>query len=87
MKNKIVLFAMLSCLFLIPTALYIIVNINQALYAKYPESITYYKRVADFMGFGWRVKLFYICLGSAITWIWVLLWAWMTNWELFKKGE
>ena len=84
MKNKLLFIALLSCCILIPTTLYILVNINQTLYARHPESMTYYKRVADFMGFGYRVKLFYICLGSALTWIFILGWDWMTDWELFK---
>ena len=77
MKNKLLFIALLSCFILIPTALYIIVNINHALYAKDPDSMTYYKRVADFMGFGYRVKLFYMCLGSALTWLIVLMWDWL----------
>ncbi len=85
MKNKILFLSLMSCFVLIPTALYIIVNINQALYAKDPNSYTYYKRVADFMGFGWRIKIFYMAIGSALTWLIVLLWSWAVEWKLLNK--
>lgn len=87
MKSKLFYLCLFSCLFLIPTSLYIIVNINYALYAKDPESMTYYKRAADFMGFGYRVKLFYMCIGSGLTWLVVLAWDWVKDWKLFKQDR
>ncbi len=83
MKIKLTLIYILASLVLNMTALYIIVGINRALYT--PDKMTYYMKVADFMGFGWRVKLFYLCLGSALTWIFVLAWDWMLGKELFRK--